>query len=445
MIAGRELPHSLDAEAGLLACCIIDGTDVISRCHEGKLTPESFYSPAHRSIFEALLRIFERKAAADLIVLCEELNKSGELSRIGGPAFVSSLTNRVGSTAHAGQFIEIIREKHALRRLIVAATAAVEQCFKAGDSFDEVAAALDRELTSIRSATAQTIRPIGAIVDEVDRTTREQIANPDKNTRGILPTGLASLDRMAGLARRGWLSIIAGRTSQGKSSLAVQMAHQATRLGLRTAFFTLETDDMSPVVRMTQQVSGVASDLIGHAPRDMQRRYLETLETMRKLPLVISAADLSIDAIVSRCRREAARGLDVVIVDYLQLVGTRTVKKEQTREREVAEISRALKLLAGELRVVVVALSQLSRAGDDDERPPMLKHLRESGSLEQDADRVIFVWQPAKDRSGNPQRPLPGENPMTVDAQIIVAKNRDGPTPAGWATFHRPTTAFRED
>jgi replicative DNA helicase len=435
------------AEESLLGACLIESS-YIARAVSAGVTADAFRLPQHAELFAALVTV--AGANGDLTV--EPLIDAARLLATQNSRWTLTQMMHLqdGCGVPSARFpgaVAAVLEARMRRRAILAARRALEMLQAGGESASETVGRLATELHAIvASDSKRGVRSIEAIVDEVERKTREGLASEHAPDTGIVGTGLSRLDEAAGKWRRGELVILAARTSAGKSSLAVQVSRLAAESGCRVLFVTLETRDTSPVKRMTQQSCGVSAASLHRAPRDLQGKYLTALAGVRRLNgMIITEVDHSLGAITSRARVLAASGgLDLVVIDYLQLVRLDVSKRSDTREREVAEISRALKLLAVELDTVVLALSQFSRAADDDERPPRLSHLRESGAIEQDADRVLFIWTPAEGRDGQSQRPTPGESPVMIDVQIIVAKNREGSTPAAWARFHRAATRFLE-
>ncbi len=442
VVAGRELPHNLDAEAGLLACCIIDGVDVVSRCLEQKLSAEAFFSPAHRAVFEAVFALTERRSAIDIIILCEELRKRGELDAIGGPAFVNELTNRIATTAHAGHFIEIVREKHLLRRLIHTATGAVERCFGyAQEGIEELVQDVEQEIFRIsEDRYTDSAQPISQSVDGAVRIVQKLLERGGELSG--LSTGFKDLDTLTFGLHPQEMIVLAARPSMGKTSLAMNIA-EAVALPKRgrieahpVLVFSLEMSADQLAMRMLTCRARVSSERLrgGFANREEQERLGQAAVELKTAPIWIDdSGQLNIHELRAKARRVHARHkLGLIVLDYLQLVSGTDPKIQ--REQQIAEISRGLKAMAKELHLPVIVLSQLNRESEKERRQPRLSDLRESGSIEQDADLVLLLARPkdAKDDF----------SVATDHADLIVAKQRNGPVGEVRLTFLREITRF---
>ncbi len=440
-IAGREMPHSAEAEAGLLACCIIDGADVISRCLEQKLAVEAFYSPAHRALFEALLALNERHSAIDLILLCEELRNRGQLDAVGGPVFISELTNRIATTAHAGHFIEIVREKHLLRRLIRTATKTVERCFDYGqEDVEEFIQDIEQEIFKIsEDRYTDSAKPLSESVTGAVSIIQKLLERGGELSG--LSTGFKDLDTMTFGFHPQEMIVLAARPSMGKTSLAMNMAEAAAlpkrgRKPTTVLVFSLEMSAEQLAMRLLTCRARVSSERLrgGFANRDEQERLAQAAVELKTAPLWIDdSGQLTVHELRAKARRVHARHpLGLVVIDYLQLISGTDAKVQ--REQQIAEISRGLKAMAKELAVPVVVLSQLNRESEKEKRQPRLSDLRESGSIEQDADLVLLLARPkdAKD-----------DFSVAADhADLIVAKQRNGPVGEVRLTFLREITRF---
>jgi replicative DNA helicase len=439
-LAGREMPQSLEAEAGLLACCVLDGTDTIARCLEQKLQPEAFYSPAHRAIYEALLSLYDRKAVFDLIILCEELKSSGQLESVGGPAFINEITNRIATTAHAGHFIEIVREKHLLRRLIRTATGAVERCFGfAQEGLEEFIQDIETEIFRIsEDRYSDSARPIAESVAGAVQVIQKLLER--RGELSGLSTGFADLDRLTFGFHPQEMVVLAARPSMGKTSLAMNMAEAAVlpKKGQSTTVlvFSLEMSAEQLAFRLLCTRAKVSSHKLrdAMATREEQERLGAAAVELKTAPLWIDdSGQLTIHELRAKARRlHSRRKLGLIVVDYLQLIAG--VDPKVQREQQISEISRGLKAMAKELGVPVIVLSQLNRESEKERRQPRLSDLRESGAIEQDADVVLLLARPkdAKDDF----------SVATDRADLIVAKQRNGPVGEVRLTFLREITRF---
>lgn len=411
----RTLPSSIDAEEGLLACCILD-PDVIDRCQEVRLEPDAFHKPIHQTIYEALSTLRRNQIVIDEIALAEELNRAGDFEDIGGFPFLNELTNRVQTTAHANYFAEVVKEKYMLRRLIRENTKAIEAVYAGEKTATEISTEQQSFLSELSGETSKTLQPASETVRNAYQVMRD-IRNGDRSGFGI-PTGLIDLDKMLRGWKPGKLIILAARPAIGKSSLALTFAAAAavSKNPSGVLFFTIEMGNEE-----------VAQRLICHQARVPHSRYVDAVTSNQQNIAIDQAAqvlsqspiwfeersDINVFDIRATTRRLCKKhDIKVVIVDYLQIVhGVKGDRK--SREQEVSEISRNLKSMSKELQVPVIALAQLNRDMEKDKRKPRLSDLRESGSLEQDADIVMFLSRRPDDES-------------VVD--LTVAKHRGGST-----------------
>ena len=442
VVAGREMPHSLEAEAGLLACCIVDGMDVIARCFEQKLATDAFYSPAHRVIFEGLLALYEKNAPVDIIILCEELKNRGQLDAVGGAAFVNELTNRIATTAHAGHFIEIVREKHLLRRLIRTATGAVERCFGfAQEGLEEFIQDIEQEIFRIsEDRYADSARPLADSVNDAVLVIQKLLERGGELSG--LSSGFKDLDMLTFGFHPREMIVLAARPSMGKTSLAMNIAESAvlpkrgSAHAVPALVFSLEMSAEQLAMRLLCSRARVSSERLrgGFANRDEQERLAQAAVELKTAPLWIDdSGQLTIHELRAKARRvHARRRLGLIVVDYLQLIAG--IDPKVQREQQIAEISRGLKAMAKELALPVIVLSQLNRESEKERRQPRLSDLRESGAIEQDADVVLLLARP-KDTKDE-------YSVVTDRADLIVAKQRNGPVGEVRLTFLREITRF---
>lgn len=438
---GRLPPHSIEAEEYLLACCLLDGNDVIARCLEGKLSAAAFYVPANRVIFEKLIALYNNGTAVDLAILAEELKTSRQLDEIGGYAYLTRVSGRIPTTAQAGYFIEKVRELHLLRQLIKVATSAVERCYDYDGGLEEF---VDKVEQDIFSVTQDRISDGAKAMKEPTREAMDVITKMmmKKGELTGISSGFKDLDQYTFGFQRQEMIILAARPSMGKTSLALNFAEAAAMPrhgeGCTTLVFSLEMSAAQLALRMLCSRARVNMKLLRDGLLSKngaeQQRLLEAADEFAKSKLFIDDSSfLTIMELRAKARRLQARHkLGFIIVDYLQLLAPTDPKTP--REQQVAEISRGLKALAKELDVPVLVLSQLNRSAEKENRTPKLSDLRESGSIEQDADVVLMLARP-KDADEKFQ--------VAADsAELIVAKQRNGPVGELRLTFLRDITRF---
>ena len=415
-LAARVPPHNLEAEACVLGCMLLD-RDVVADALQ-HLDPDSFYNTDHRRIFEILVGLYDRGSAIDPVVVREEISKRGLDEQLGDVEFLTSLTDAVPSAAHAEHYARIVRDKAIQRRIIHVCSVVMKESY---DDQDDSEALLDRAEQRFFEITQRRGEHDPVVIGDVLKHTFELIDNMRENRLTGLDSGFYHLnDHTSGL-HPSELIVLAGRPSMGKTTFALSiLRHMAVENKQAAALFSLE---------MT--ADQIAQNLLcNHARVSMQklRRGFLNKEEVRRLMLAagtLSEAQIHIDESPSltlmELRAKARRlkmkhDIQIICVDYLQLMETRTA---ENRQQEIATISRGLKSLARELNVPVIAISQLSRAAEQREgHKPRLSDLRESGSIEQDADVVLLLYREEYYSDGT----RPGE------ADVIIAKQRNGPT-----------------
>lgn len=416
----RIPPNDLAAEQSVLGAMLLS-KDAIADVVE-TLRGQDFYRPAHETIFDAVLDLYSRGEPADAVTVAAELTKAGEIGRIGGTTYLHTLVSMVPTAANANYYGRIVREQAILRRLVDAGTRIVQMGYAGtGDIDDTVdrAQAEVYEVTDRRlSEDYQPLREImGGALNEI-----EAIANRGGEMVGV-PTGFVDLDTLTNGLHPGQLIIVAARPSLGKSTLGVDFCRSAAiRHGLSSVIFSLEMSRNEIVMRLLSAEAQVPlHNMRSGTMSDADWTRLATkMGVVSEAPLFIDdSPNMTLMEIRAKCRRLKQRhDLRLVVVDYLQLMTSG--KRVESRQQEVSEFSRSLKLLAKELEVPVVAISQLNRGPEQrQDKRPMLADLRESGSLEQDADMVILLHrEDAYDR----------DSPRLGEADFIVAKHRNGPT-----------------
>ena len=430
----RTLPHNLEAERSILGAIILENRG-LNQAQE-ILREEDFYRESHRKIYRVMAALTERSAAIDLITLKNELIRSGDLEAVGGHSYISSLLDGVPRSANVEHYARIIKEKAILRGLIDAGNRIVNQCYEGETSVEDL---LDEAQKQIFSIAEGNLRTGFVPVKDVAAPTLEYI---DKlHARKEMVTGVATgyerLDELTSGLQAGDMVVLAARPSMGKTALALNIAqHVATSAGRTVGVFSLEMSKEQLFLRMLCAQARVDAHRLrtGRLGKDEWTRLTLAFGELTDAKIFIDdTPSLSIFEMRAKSRRlKAECGLDLLIVDYLQLLRGRS--RYENRTQEVSDISRSLKALAKELRVPVMALSQLSRAPEQGgDHKPQLSHLRESGAIEQDADVVMFiyreeVYKPTEENQGM--------------AKILIEKQRNGPTGVVDLAFIKEYTRF---
>ena len=439
----RSPPYSTEAEEHVIACCLLDGSDTVARCLEARLAGDFFYVPANRLLFEVITELYQKSTPVTLEVLAEELKTRRQLEAVGGFAYLMQVTNKIPTTAHAGYFIEKVREKHLLRELIKVATGAVEQAYSFSGGLEEFVDKVEQDLFKVtQDRVSDSAQELKESIKEANTVIAKLLMKKGELT-GVT-SGFKDLDAMTFGFQRQEMIIIAARPSMGKTSFALNIAEAAAlpKPGkgdpVPTLIFSLEMSSSQLALRMLCARSRVNMKLLRDGLVGRDGREVNALgqaaEEFKKTPILVDdSSSLTIMEMRAKARRIYARKkLGLVIVDYLQLInGT---DPRAPREQQVAEVSRGLKAMAKELDLPVIVLSQLNRSSEKDNRTPRLSDLRESGSIEQDADVVIMLSRP-KDADEKFQTAA-----NAVD--LIVAKQRNGPVGDLKLTFLQEITRF---
>ena len=439
----RVPPQNIEAEQSVLGAMLID-KEAIAKATE-ILSAEDFYREAHRVIFSAMLEIYDKNEAVDMITVTDILRRDNKLEDVGGIAYITSLANVVLTAANVKYHAEIVAEKSVLRQLVKVSTEIAAMGYEAND---EVGVLLDTAESRILEISNRKKRadftPISAVLmDSVQNI--EKLLNNKGGLTGI-PTGFNDLDKLTSGLHPSDFIILAARPSMGKTALALNIVQNVAlrahkRVGgdpRSVAFFSLEMSKEQLVNRMLCAEANIDSQRlrIGEMKEDDWTHLWDACDVMSKAKIYIDdTAGITVMDMRSRARRlKAEHGLDLIVVDYLQLMqGSGKRNTSGDRQQEVSEISRSLKALARELDVPVLALSQLSRGVEARQvKRPMLSDLRESGSLEQDADIVAFLY---REDYYNPET----ENKHT---ELIIAKHRNGPVDTVNLFFHKQFTKF---
>ena len=434
--AERTLPHNLEAERSVLGSILVQN-DAFNMAAQ-LIDSRDFYRDAHRRIFERMSALSERNHAIDFVTLKEELSRNGELDEVGGPAYVASLADGVPHSTNVEYYAKIVKEKSTLRNLIYAANKILTNAYEADQESDLV---LDEAESAIFAVADDRLKagfvPMRELVKE-SFPKIEQLFEQKRLITGV-PTGFVDLDEMTRGLQGGDLVIVAARPSMGKTSLVLNIAqYVATQPEHAVGFFSLEMSKESLFLRLLTaeaQVDGhrLLSGAIGGKDYGRISHALETLSAMKLF--IDDSANIGVLEMRAKSRRlQAEHGLSLLVVDYIQLMSGRG--RFENRTLELASISRSLKGLAKELNVPIVVLSQLSRAPEarSDHRP-QLSDLRESGALEQDADVVVLIYRDDV-YNKDPNSPDAGT------AELILAKQRNGPTGVVRLAFLREQTRF---
>jgi replicative DNA helicase len=428
--APQPPPEKPEAEASLLGSVLLDGSlysELVSR----GIRASDLSREAHRLVLGAMERIAARGEGIDHRSVSAELESADELAAVGGAQFLVGLVQNVPSVTHAETYARIVERTAVLRRLIRAANDIAHLAL----TKDEAEAAVrDAQATLFSVSESMLHRDIVSLGTALARYV-EQIATRSEGQRIGLPTGLATLDQKTGGLQSSDLILVAGRPGLGKTSLALNfVAHAAVRLGKTCAVFSMEMSELQVV----QRLISMRAEIDGNRMRrgrltmpELQGISLASSELQQAPIYIEESSRLNVTDILAKSRRlQAERGLDLVVIDYLQLI--EGVEESENRVREVAQISGSLKAIARELQVPVVALSQLSRQIETRGTEPMLSDLRDSGSLEADADLVMFLWQ--KDQTDRRDHIV----------RLKLAKHRNGPTAEIDLVFEPEITRFRD-
>lgn len=434
---GRERtpPYDLLAEQSALGGMLLSKDAVADVT--GLLRGKDFYVPKHEVIYEAVLSLYSRGEPTDVITVTDELVKTGELQRAGGAEYLHTLTSIVPTAANASFYAEIVSEKALLRRLVEAGTRITQMGYAGeGDAVDLVNVAQSEIYNVTGESQGEDYVPLATAVEAA----REEIERANAAPDGMLgiPTGFDELDQMTNGFAGGQMVIIAARPAMGKSTLALDVARNAAvHADAPTVFFSLEMGRAEIAMRLLAAEATIPMQTLRKGTLDQHdfQKLAVTQGRVSGAPLFIDdSPNLTLVEIRAKCRRlKQQHGLKMVVIDYLQLLSSG--KKVESRQQEVSEFSRALKLLSKELDVPVVALSQLNRASEQRaDKMPAISDLRESGSLEQDADMVILLHREAvADR----------ESPRAGEADFILAKQRNGPTGTVTVAFQGHYSRFR--
>ncbi|MEN2994428.1 MAG: replicative DNA helicase [Thermodesulfovibrio sp.] len=432
----RLPPQSLEAEQAVLGAIILEGESITKAIEI--LSPEDFYSERHRKIYQAMLELFDKNEPIDIITLTEHLRDKGELEEAGGVGYLSSLATVVPTAANIRYHAKLVREKALLRALVRACTEVITKVYEEPEDAEEMIDYAERLIFEISEKRTNT--SFYQMKDVIKQTFKiiENMYERKSVITGI-SSGFKDLDELTAGFQPGDLIIIGGRPGMGKTAFSLNIAqHVGIELGEPVAFFSLEMSKEQVAMRLLSSLAMVKFSALrkGFISKKDWERITDAAVKLSEAPIYIDDSSqmsvLEIRAKARRLKMEKGR-LGLIIIDYLQLMKSRG--NYDIREQEIADISRSLKAMAKELKVPVIALSQLNRSVEKtSDRRPTLANLRESGAIEQDADVIIFLYRDEVYNKKNPAN--------KGKAEVIVAKQRNGPTDVVYLTFLNDYTRF---
>jgi replicative DNA helicase len=417
----RIQPHSTDAEKAVIGSMLMD-RDAITDVND-ILTKEDFYNAQYGILFEAMIELFNEGMDVDIITLTERLKAKNVPDEISSLSFVGEIVSSVPTSANAKRYAKIIQDKSVLRKLIKITDDVSKDCYLASDEVEDILESAEQSVFKLVQSRnrSEEYTPMKKIVVDVIGDIEE--ASRNKGRINGIPTGFIDLDNMLTGMHGGELILIAARPAMGKTALVLNIAHHvAVRQNVPVAMFSLEMSESQLGARMLALDSMVDAQALrtGDLNEDDWDKIIESTEIMAKAPIfVVDNSGITIPELRSECRKlKQTQDIGLIIIDYLQLMNSN--RPVESRQQFISDVSRSLKVLARELNVPVIALSQLNRAVDTrPDHKPVLADLRESGAIEQDADVVMFIY---RDEVYNKETEKPGI------AEIIVAKQRSGST-----------------
>ncbi len=429
-------PQATEAERAVLGGILLD-PEAATRAIEVVL-PEAFYHPAHARIYRAMIALFSKHEPIDVMTLSEEMRKSGDLESAGGISFLAELVDSVPSAANIEHYAKIVLDKYILRQLIGASTNISRECYRAEHDAGTI---LDEAEQKIFRVSESRVSQGFAHIKDILKERFEEIQRVHESRESVtgLSTGFIDLDKYTAGFHPGDLVIVAGRPSMGKTSFALNIAqHVALDSKRPVAIFSLEMSKELLVQRLLCSEAQVDAQKVRRgftSAKDIER-LTNAAGLLGEAPVFIddTPAITTLDIRARARRLKVERDISMIVIDYLQLA--RTSDRAENRQQEISSISRSMKALAKELKVPVVALSQLSRAVEarGGDKRPMLSDLRESGAIEQDADLVLFLYRPEFYDPGDPEK--------EGKAELIIGKQRNGPTGTVQLIFEKQYTRF---
>ncbi|MBQ4097907.1 MAG: replicative DNA helicase [Clostridia bacterium] len=420
-----EMPHSLEAEQALLGCLLLDTRIQVEVA--AFLKEEDFFAESHKYIFNAMETIIKNNQPVDMVTLTDALEKAGTLQQAGGIQYIAELTNVMPSSANYKRYLDIVTRDSLLRKLIKGSADIIDECQKSSDKATALSFAEKTVYDISNMADTSEMVRISSVMPEV-MTKLDELSNDKSSYKGI-KTQFRDLDNLLNGLHKSDLIILAARPAVGKTSFSMNIVEQVALQGYSCAVFSLEMGKEQLVQRMLCSVAGVSMEnaVKGKMNKKEWLKIAKAREELSNTKIFIDdSAIIRPRELISKCRRLKNRfGLDLIMIDYIQLMTPDKTRSSDSRQNEITEISRSLKILAKEINVPVIALSQLSRAVETRKGRPQLADLRESGAIEQDADIVMFIHRP--DRGATEKEIAEGKVQKNV-AEIIVEKHRNGPT-----------------
>ena len=437
MYEQNQMPHNNEAEQSVLGAIIIDPQ--LMGETQGVLLPESFYRGAHQHIFRAMMHLFEENSEIDVVTLMDQLTSEGTLSEAGGPQYLAELASNVPTTRNIEYYREIVYKLAAKRNLIRVADQIAKDGYDSELDLDDILSDAERKILELASTReSEGFKDIRDVLGQVYENAEELDQNSGQ-TPGI-PTGYRDLDQMTAGFNRNDLIILAARPSVGKTAFALNIAQKVAthESNYTVGIFSLEMGANQLATRMICSSGNVDSNRLrtGTMTDEDWNRFTVAVGKLSKTKIFIDdTPGIRITDLRSKCRRlKQEHGLDMIVIDYLQLIMGSGSRMSDNRQQEVSEISRTLKAIARELECPVIALSQLSRGVEQrQDKRPMMSDIRESGSIEQDADIVAFLYRDDYyNREDGEEDDDGGMEPVTNDdngeIEVIIAKQRNGPT-----------------
>lgn len=434
---GKQPPANLEAERAVLGALLLSD-EQIARIAE-IIEPTDFYHQPHALVYQSMLSVHQEGRRIDIVMLQDELLKRGVLDSVGGMSYLVALQEDIPALGLLEQHATLVKEKSTLRQLVNSAASIIAQCYHQDEG--EIDAVLDNAEKTIFEISNKRTRSSFVQIDIWLRKTFQHLSDIKSHGLGItgVPSGFRALDQMTSGFQAGDLVVLAARPSMGKTALALSLGEYAANAGVSVGFFSLEMSAEQLTLRMLSSQSAIAHHRIRNATITAADEWLELTNAAARLArlkfYIDDTAMLDINELRAKARKlKIEHGLQLLVVDYLQLI--HSLRRHENRHQEVSEISRSLKALAKELGIPIVALSQLSRAVDSRmDKRPILSDLRESGAIEQDADLIMFLYREVVYNKDT-------EHPNK--AELIVGKQRNGPTGTVYLNFAREFTKFED-
>ena len=434
-----DMPHSLEAEQALLGCLLLDPRiqfEIVATISE-----DDFYAESHKYIFSAMAELVSRNQTVDFVTLTDILEKNGTLANAGGAEYIQELTSVMPSSANYQRYFDIVSRDSTLRKLIRGSADIIDQCMESTSKSDALDYAEKTIFDISKASDTSELTKISSIVPTV--MSKLDALTKDKSLAKGIRTKYRGLDNILNGLHGSDLIVLAARPGAGKTSLAMNIVENVALQGYSCAVFSLEMSKEQLTQRMMCSVAEVnmSNAMKGNMTQTEWLKIAKAKELLSTAKIYIDdKALIKPQEVLSRCRRLKAKGgLDLVVIDYIQLMNSATSRQNENRQQEISDITRNLKIMAKELNVPVIALSQLSRAVETNKRRPQLSDLRESGAIEQDADIVIFIHSPEKTAT---KKELEEGKVQQNVMEIMIEKHRNGPTGLVKLYFKQECTKF---